>query len=131
MDTTDVQEVNETSVIDPSSVHASWSSYFSNLENGMSPSSAFSNPPSIQVGQTRAAVPVESSDGTKCLHMIYAFQEKGHKIADLDPLNLSNVAAIDALDRSEILRIFRIRLRSTFEPRRFRYGERGGRDEKF
>ena len=78
--------------------HASWSPLFLEFGKWNVSLIGFQNPPSIQVGQTRAAVPVESSDGTKCLHMIYAFQEKGHKIADLDPLNLSNVAAIDALD---------------------------------
>ena len=95
-----MEQMHEQWQRDPSSVHASWSSYFSNLESGMPASSSFSNPPSIQVGQTKSSFvgATQSNDGTKCLHMIYAFQENGHKIADLDPLSLSNIESIDILD---------------------------------
>jgi len=75
---------------DPTSVHASWASYFENIEAGMPAANAFTLPPSLQVGQTKASASagVTSTDATRCLHMINAFQENGHKLASLDPLGL-------------------------------------------
>ena len=88
-----MEQMHEQWQRDPSSVHASWSSIFE-FGKWTSPHGFLTS--IYSGGSGRAAVPVRVA--VKCLHMIYAFQEKGHKIADLDPLNLSNVAAIDALD---------------------------------
>lgn len=95
-----MEQMHEQWKRDSASVHTSWDSYFSNLESGMDTSNAFTMPPQLQVGQTRAPTLTESSDGTRCLHMIYAFQENGHKIADLDPLKLNNVESVAVLDPS-------------------------------
>eukprot|EP00939_MAST-03C_sp_MAST-3C-sp1_P003169 g3169.t1 len=85
---------------DPNSVHASWNSYFSNVEAGIPTANAFSFPPDLQVGQTKAA-PVSnaaSSDAIRLVHMIYAFQEYGHKLADIDPLGLRTSEYVEELD---------------------------------
>lgn len=84
--------------VNPASVHSSWDSYFRNIENGVPPANAFTLPPDLQVGQTKAKFVGESGDGTRCLHMIYAFQEQGHKIADLDPLKLAVPESIEELE---------------------------------
>jgi len=87
---------------DPSSVHVSWASYFQNLDAGIPPANAFSLPPELQVGQSRAPAFApsgqESSDSTRMLHMVYAFQENGHKMASLDPLGLAKMEAVPELD---------------------------------
>jgi len=90
--------------VDPSSVHVSWASYFENLEAGVPPSQAFTLSPALQVGQARAAAIAstggDNGDSTRMLHMVYAFQANGHKMASLDPLNLSVKENVPELDPS-------------------------------
>jgi 2-oxoglutarate dehydrogenase E1 component len=87
---------------DPTSVHASWRSYFEGLESGVS--EPFVPPPnlgetereaqinsmlaSVQVGGG-ASVSRDVSDSSKVMQLIQGYQTTGHAIAKLDPLNLS------------------------------------------
>ncbi|MFH4976461.1 hypothetical protein AB6A40_003170 [Gnathostoma spinigerum] len=92
---------------DPSSVHASWSSYFTNVEKGLQPGQAYQSPPS----QTSVGVAVvqpshipsvpttisavtptalnEVQDHLKVQLLIRSYQTRGHNVADLDPLGIS------------------------------------------
>ena len=84
---------------DPSSVHVSWQSVFARLDAGAAPGQSFVPPPNLNAGaslQSSAvprgdvslASPQQSSDVTKVLQMIHAYQTRGHNVADLDPLGI-------------------------------------------
>ena len=91
---------------DPSSVHSSWASYF---ESG-----AFDMPPALggehyAAGGGGAAVPAGSkesslqgargADTARAMHLIAAYQRRGHERADLDPLRLKgDLAPLTDLD---------------------------------
>ncbi|UZJ53436.1 hypothetical protein CBS101457_002756 [Exobasidium rhododendri] len=80
---------------DPSSVHASWSTYFNGMSKGMRSQDAFQPPPS------RMAIPIDASiepssfqsgesvdDHLKLQLLVRAYQVRGHGIAVLDPLGI-------------------------------------------
>ena len=83
---------------DPSSVHVSWHAYFSQVDAGVSPAAAFTASPALSgagvpaVGSSQgllnAALSSASGDTAKTLHLIAAFQRRGHEMAKLDPLGL-------------------------------------------
>ena len=79
---------------DPSSVHASWAAYFSNLEAGVAEDAgAFEPLPSIQRNaqpsrSASAVVNALPSDSLGVSHLIRAYQVNGHAMANLDPLGL-------------------------------------------
>lgn len=74
------------------SVHASWASYFTNLEAGIEPEKAFTVPgaSSVNVKSSNAAAastPVVS-DSLGLSYLINAYQVRGHEMAKLDPLGM-------------------------------------------
>ena len=90
---------------DPSSVHSSWSVYFSNIEKGIDPRSAYVEPPfdglppvSHRVSETPASLSRQASTTQvskeefetqlKVYRMIDLYRRRGHLLADLDPVNL-------------------------------------------
>uniref|UniRef100_A0A7S2S9S3 2-oxoglutarate dehydrogenase, mitochondrial n=1 Tax=Rhizochromulina marina TaxID=1034831 RepID=A0A7S2S9S3_9STRA len=86
---------------DPSSVHQSWNSFFQAVDAGMSAESAFTAPEEL------SGVPVppphtfglrEASDTAKTIHLIQAYQRRGHEMAILDPLGLQKPEPISDLD---------------------------------
>jgi len=98
---------------DPRAVHASWDSFFKNVDAGHAPGAAFTPPPGVQsfayaaggAGPTAAAA--SSADLEKAVmerlalsHLIRAYSVRGHEVAVLDPLNLRNkaIASIPELD---------------------------------
>jgi len=79
---------------DPSSVHGSWQSYFSNLDAGVHPAEAFASLPNINGGitpsvsvATSGGVPMKS-DSLGLSYLISAYQVRGHELANLDPLDI-------------------------------------------
>lgn len=87
---------------DPNSVHASWQAYFASVAAGGDASSAFVAPPAV----TGQALPSfqpragggESSDTARTMHLIAAFQRRGHEMANLDPLGIAQVKNVKDLD---------------------------------
>ncbi|XP_063934052.1 2-oxoglutarate dehydrogenase-like, mitochondrial [Zophobas morio] len=87
---------------DPSSVHKSWDIYFKNVENG-NMKNAFCLPPSLDNrAALRKEMPCGSSDTLRAakeyasiLSLIRAYQVRGHLMANLDPLGISNNALCD------------------------------------
>lgn len=88
---------------DPSSVHASWASYFKNVESGAPLGSGFAVPPTIaspslfptpsgvpQGVPVQTGVPNEQIllDHMKLMLLIRAYQVRGHVLAKIDPLEL-------------------------------------------
>lgn len=90
---------------DPQSVHASWRSYFQNLEGGSE--TPFELPPTVgqdpamqqilnllkQGGGASSGAAVSSGDVTrkvqeaqKIMMLLRAYQTHGHMLADIDPL---------------------------------------------
>ncbi|KAG0001910.1 2-oxoglutarate dehydrogenase E1 component [Modicella reniformis] len=83
---------------DPKSVHLSWQIFFRNQSQGMSASQSFQTAPTIPPsGGVPSLVPgaqVGSSevlDHLKVQLLVRAYQARGHHIARLDPLGLSQV----------------------------------------
>ena len=84
---------------DPSSVHVSWHAYFSQVDAGVDPAAAFAAPTSLSgapapaVGSSSAAslAPLlgGASDTARVLHLIAAYQRRGHEKANLDPLGIA------------------------------------------
>ena len=86
---------------EPASVHASWSSYFTNLDNGLL--QPYQGPPNLvgTVGMTEATSYVpqptggftvkDLEDSNKILMLARSFSRKGHELADLDPLQLNKI----------------------------------------
>ena len=85
------------------SVHKSWDVYFRNVDAGLPPGAAFTPLPSVQslftpvaasAGPAGAASPADVERGVRerlaITHLIRAFQVRGHEVAPLDPLGLSN-----------------------------------------
>jgi len=86
---------------DPTSVHASWATYFENLDMGVDPEDSFAAPPTIF---PEAAVAVPSSDAQtsedfpRASLFIRAHQVRGHENAHLDPLKIHQPEYIPDLD---------------------------------
>lgn len=85
---------------DPSSVHVSWNAYFKNIENNnISPSSAFTAPPTLVptpaggagVGFDPDSTPINEDVVThlKVQLLVRAYQVRGHQKAKIDPLGIS------------------------------------------
>lgn len=73
---------------DPSSVHASWDSYFKNIKAGAAPGAAHAPPEgglAVSGGSDQADFQVVMQVQT----MVRAFQDLGHSVADLDPLGIN------------------------------------------
>jgi len=98
---------------DPSSVHASWHAYFTNIEGGAESTAAFDVPPTIgqsgkdaaleeilnllksgganvSAGDTQDSVRA-SQDSAKLSVLVRAFLTHGHLVADIDPLKMKEV----------------------------------------
>ncbi|XBW38782.1 hypothetical protein QEN19_004366 [Hanseniaspora menglaensis] len=99
-----IDEMYESWIKDPSSVHASWNAYFKNMKNPRIPASkAFVAPPlhSVSIGNSNLDanatiynVREDSSDPTVLLHLkaqllCRAYQVRGHLNAKIDPLGIS------------------------------------------
>ena len=99
-----IDEMYESWIKDPSSVHASWNAYFKNMKNPRIPASkAFSAPPlqsvavgntSIEAGPTINNCKENSSDPVLLLHLkaqllCRAYQVRGHLKSHIDPLAIS------------------------------------------
>jgi len=96
---------------DPSSVHASWHAYFTNMEGGADASTSFETAPTLgqsgkdaaleeilsiikQGGVSAGSDPVASarasSDAAKLAVLVRAHLTHGHLLADIDPLRLKD-----------------------------------------
>lgn len=97
-----IEEMYEAWLKDPSSVHLSWQVYFKNMANGVSPSQAYTPPPTL-VPSASARLPVLPGDGLagaagssevidhmKIQLLSRAYQVRGHHIANLDPLGIQH-----------------------------------------
>jgi len=87
--------------VNPSSVHASWASYFNSIEQGAAPGEAYQSPPTLH-GATRSGaqtfeMPTPSTtqqvaenqrlrDSMRLMLLVRAYQVRGHLLARLDPL---------------------------------------------
>lgn len=105
-----VQEMYRSWKADPSSVHISWSAYFSALDKGLPADQAFSPPPNLfsqpqPRPQGQQAFPTvtplagaptlnmqsgqqDLTDHLKVQLLVRAYQVRGHHIANLDPLGI-------------------------------------------
>jgi len=88
---------------DPSSVHSSWASFFSNIEAGIPPGSAFQQPPTFSQLSDVTSIPSENisraiSESMRILLLIRAYQVRGHAIANLDPLGLLKIPILPELE---------------------------------
>lgn len=70
---------------DPSSVHASWDAYFRTDNFQLAPDAGGGGG---SVMLTTSIPASEGADTMRALHLIAAFQKRGHERADLDPLKL-------------------------------------------
>jgi len=75
---------------DPSSVHASWNAYFSNVDGGAAPGQAFMSAPSPGTSFASSASPAATIGdvNVKAESLVRAYQAYGHFRADLDPLKI-------------------------------------------
>uniref|UniRef100_A0AC34G7T8 2-oxoglutarate dehydrogenase E1 component N-terminal domain-containing protein n=1 Tax=Panagrolaimus sp. ES5 TaxID=591445 RepID=A0AC34G7T8_9BILA len=107
-----IEKMYESWLNDPNSVHKSWDAYFSNVEAGASPGEAFQAPPTLIPGRTqRAAAQTNSTvsitdnvsraleDHLKVQLLIRSYQNRGHNIADLDPLGINSADLDDTIPR--------------------------------
>ncbi|KAJ2099744.1 2-oxoglutarate dehydrogenase E1 component, partial [Coemansia sp. S100] len=95
-----IEDMYEAYIKDPESVHASWRSYFKNVDNGMKPGQAFQSPPNLisatAINPASDAVSnlsglqgnPEIVDHLKVQLMARAYQVRGHHLAKLDPLGI-------------------------------------------
>lgn len=111
-----VEEMYNSWLEDPKSVHKSWDVFFRNTSNGAEPGAAYTSPPSLTSSVTAmpampampgvpAAVttrPVSISE-TKNIDdhlavqaIIRSYQLRGHLLADLDPINIIQPAKLSA-----------------------------------
>jgi len=79
---------------DPRSVHVSWQAYFGQVGAGAPPGMAHATPPAISgqplntVAANGAVGRAGPSDTARTLHLIQAFQKRGHEMSKLDPLGV-------------------------------------------
>ncbi|OMJ11552.1 2-oxoglutarate dehydrogenase, mitochondrial [Smittium culicis] len=110
-----VEDMYQEFIKDPMSVHASWRSYFKNVDKGYSPGKAFTTPPNLILSGTAINPSLNaienlshtkdslgnstdvSADGfgsvidhLKVQLLVRAYEVRGHHLADLDPLGISN-----------------------------------------
>jgi hypothetical protein len=90
---------------DPSSVHSSWNAYFSQVDAGVDAAAAFTAPPTLSgvgvpaVGSSAGGLGGrDSGDTAKTMHLIAAYQRRGHEMAILDPLGLTEMKPVKDLD---------------------------------
>ena len=90
---------------DPKAVHASWNAYFKNVDAGLGPGQAYTPPPTLQPGvkSVPAAAPAAGAGGAsydkiRVMHMLRAFQVRGHEEANLDPLGIAGRDTVPELD---------------------------------
>lgn len=72
---------------DKNSVHPSWDVYFQGGGQGAAPSSGSSGS-------------LNNVDAVKLIHLVRAYQVRGHELADLDPLHLKPKPVIDEMELS-------------------------------
>ncbi|CAG8556204.1 14014_t:CDS:2, partial [Acaulospora colombiana] len=104
-----IEEMYNSWLKDPSSVHLSWQVYFKNIENGVNPKVAYQPPPTIVplTGMSTSVVPVAPvssshvDDHMKIQLLVRAYQVRGHHIANLDPLGILN-ADLDSATPKEL-----------------------------
>jgi len=90
-------------VVGDCSVHASWDAYFRRVDAGAPPGSAFVPPPGLQTPVAGAATPAVAPspaaaatspsavrEQLSLVHLIRAYQVRGHEVAVCDPLGLRN-----------------------------------------
>lgn len=89
---------------DPSSVHPSWAAYFKQVGAGAPPGMAHATPPAISGQPLTTGVTTSRagpSDTARTLHLIQAYQKRGHEMAKLDPLGLHAWRTGDKMTVSE------------------------------
>ncbi|RIB08573.1 oxoglutarate dehydrogenase, E1 component [Gigaspora rosea] len=96
-----IEDLYEAWLKDPSSVHLSWQVYFKNIHAGMNPRQAYQPPPTIV--PTGAITPVSPgvygiNDHMKVQLLVRAYQVRGHHLATLDPLGITNPTFPKELD---------------------------------
>ncbi|TIC73697.1 2-oxoglutarate dehydrogenase, E1 component [Wallemia mellicola] len=77
---------------DNNSVHPSFATYFEALENGVDPAEAFVPPPKLAGALADSAASpkhTDLGDHLKAQLLVRAYQVRGHHLASLDPLNLT------------------------------------------
>mmetsp|Transcript_24920 Transcript_24920/g.29983 ORF Transcript_24920/g.29983 Transcript_24920/m.29983 type:complete len:1144 (-) Transcript_24920:316-3747(-) len=80
---------------DPSSVHASWAAYFSTGDYLTPPE----NGTSLALSSSTSSLQGSSgADTLRALHLIAAYQRRGHERADIDPLKLKQLEPLEDLD---------------------------------
>ncbi|ORX63001.1 oxoglutarate dehydrogenase, E1 component [Hesseltinella vesiculosa] len=97
-----IEEMYESWLRDPQSVHLSWQIYFKNMAQGIPSSQAYSPPPNL-VPSASARLPELPGDHLasnttskdviehmKIQLMVRAYQVRGHHIANLDPLGIQH-----------------------------------------
>lgn len=93
-----VDEMYESWLKDPSSVHVSWDAYFRNLKKGAAPTAAFTAPPTLIPGQIGSLSMVPSTQTAsnedilthlKAQLLVRAYEVRGHQKAHMDPLGMS------------------------------------------
>ncbi|ORY33742.1 Thiamin diphosphate-binding protein [Naematelia encephala] len=87
---------------DPKSVHVSWAAYFGGLDKGLPSSSAYTPPPGFIGASSGVPTPADGSpkmevsgggdvtDYLKVQLLVRAYQVRGHHMANLDPLHISD-----------------------------------------
>jgi len=82
---------------DPTSVHASWNSYFRQVEAGAAPGTAYAVVPRLGAAAAMPSISASPSGGISgqelrdhlaIQEIIRNYQTRGHQIADLDPLGI-------------------------------------------
>lgn len=83
---------------DPASVHTSWQVYFGNIQDGVHPADAFTLPPSLAQGVSPNADTMRQviEDHLKVQLLVRAYQVRGHRLANLDPLGIVKQQNLDA-----------------------------------
>nr|XP_039273817.1 2-oxoglutarate dehydrogenase, mitochondrial-like isoform X1 [Styela clava] len=99
-----VEDMYESWLQDPSTVHKSWDVYFRNVNSGALPGEAYQRPPSlggsavVPTGTssslaTQGGLSVENVDKHLSVQaLIRGYQVRGHYMSYLDPLNISRVS---------------------------------------
>ncbi|PVU98104.1 hypothetical protein BB561_000096 [Smittium simulii] len=124
-----IEQMYEAYLKDPESVHVSWRSYFSNVDNGIPQGQDFISPPNDlisgtainpDIGTAQALSLNEKSfslasqqqaasgiygnviDHLKVQLLVRAYEVRGHHLANLDPLGISNGVKANELSAKEL-----------------------------
>eukprot|EP01129_Flabellula_baltica_P014572 TRINITY_DN700_c0_g1_i3.p1 TRINITY_DN700_c0_g1~~TRINITY_DN700_c0_g1_i3.p1 ORF type:complete len:1000 (-),score=261.71 TRINITY_DN700_c0_g1_i3:30-3029(-) len=89
-----VEDMYQSWLEDPMSVHSSWASYFTSVESGVPPGEAFQGVPSssqgfVPSGSSRNDGVNTPEFGIKVNELLRAYEVHGHKLANIDPLGLT------------------------------------------